>query len=100
MLPLLTDFADQAVVLPLVVAVAATLLISGWKRGALAWLITAGATLGLMLILKLACIACGPPQLRTPSGHTAAAAIVAGSLAALLWPPGRSHAAAMAGLLA
>lgn len=80
----LTDFADQAVVLPLVVALAATLALQGWRRGALAWLVAAAGTLGLMLVLKLLAIACGPPLLRSPSGHTAAAGLVAGGLAVLL----------------
>ena len=85
----LTSFADQAVVLPLILAVGVVLAVLGWRRGALAWVGTIGVTFGLVLGLKLLAFACGPPLLRSPSGHTAAAAIVAGGLAAALgWAPG------------
>ena len=33
----LTDFADQAVLLPVAAGVAIMLLLLGWRRGALAW---------------------------------------------------------------
>lgn len=98
MLRFLTDFADQAVVLPLILAVGLMLFIGGWRRGAAAWIVTAGVTLGLMLVLKLLGIACGPAHLRTPSGHTAAAAMVAGSLIALLLPRYRCAGTALAAL--
>lgn len=77
----MTSFADQGVVLPLVFAIACTLAALGWVRGALAWVLAVGATLALMLLLKLVAFACGPPDLRSPSGHTAAAAVVLGGLA-------------------
>jgi membrane-associated phospholipid phosphatase len=82
----LTDFADQAVLLPLALVVALCLGISGWWRGAAAWLLGVGATLTLMLLFKIAFIACGPADdvLRSPSGHTAAAAVVCGGLATVL----------------
>lgn len=84
----LTDFADQAVILPVVLAIAAALAVQGWRRGALAWLAVVFATLGLMLLLKLVFLACwpvfGPIDVRSPSGHVAAATVVAGGLAALL----------------
>jgi membrane-associated phospholipid phosphatase len=84
----LTDFADQAVVLPIVLAVALVLAVLGWWRGALAWLAAIGMTFVAILVLKLGFMACepvfGPWALRSPSGHTAAAAVVAGGLAALL----------------
>ena len=80
----LTDFADEAVVLPLAVAVGVALLVLGWRRGAVAWTLAVGGTLGLMLVLKLAGWACGPPLWRTPSGHAAAAAVVCGGLALLV----------------
>ncbi len=70
--------------LPLAVAVGLMLLLLGWRRGALAWLAALCATLGAMLLLKLAMIPCGPPPLHTPSGHTAAAAVVCGGLALIL----------------
>ena len=92
----LTDFADEAVILPLIFAIGATLWLLGWRRGAIAWTGVTCATLGAMLVLKLTMIACGPahlPRLRTPSGHTAAAAALAGSLAALLFRRDRCLAA-------
>lgn len=80
----LTNFADEAVILPLVFAIGCTLAALGWRRGALAWIVAVGATLGLMLLFKLVAFACGPPLLRSPSGHTAAAAVVLGGLAVVL----------------
>ncbi|HEY6430411.1 MAG TPA: phosphatase PAP2 family protein [Acetobacteraceae bacterium] len=80
----LTNFADEAVVLPLVVGIAVTLLALKWRRGAVAWLIAVGGTLAAMFVLKVVGIACGPDLLRTPSGHTAAAAVVCGGLAMIL----------------
>src|SRR5476649_744774 len=84
----LTDFADQAVTLPIVASVALVLAVLGWWRGALAWLAVVGVTFGVILVLKLGLMACEPVfgawSLRSPSGHTAAAAVVAGGLAALL----------------
>jgi membrane-associated phospholipid phosphatase len=86
----ITDFGDQAVVLPLALAVAAALALAGWRRGAVAWLLCVTATLFAVLVGKLAMIACGPVpfvSLRSPSGHTAAAAVAYGGLLALLAPP-------------
>ena len=86
-LTFLTDFADQAVVLPLVLAVAVVLASQGWRRGALAWLGAIGATLSVMLILKLFFLGCtpvfGPATIRSPSGHVAAATVVCGGLATI-----------------
>ncbi len=84
----LTDFADQAVVLPVVASIALMLLLRGWWRGAAAFLGVVAATFGMVLVLKLGFLACGPvfapSRLHSPSGHTAAAAMVAGGLTALL----------------
>lgn len=96
----LTDFADEALVLPLVFAVGGALFVLGWRRGAAAWIVAAVATLGALLVFKILGIACGPPHLRTPSGHTAAAAIVAGGMVALLAPRFRCASAGVAALLA
>lgn len=79
----ITDFADQAVILPLVLAIGIGLLLQGWRRGAAAWAIAVTCTFGLMLLLKLAFLACPASDLHTPSGHVAAAAVAAGGLAAL-----------------
>lgn len=84
----LTDFADQAVMLPVVVAIAIVLAMQGWRRGAVVWLGVAFVTFSVMLILKLVFIACtplfSPIDVHSPSGHVAAATVVAGGLAALL----------------
>lgn len=84
----ITDFADQALILPLVLAIAVSLLSQGWRRGALAWLLAVFMTFAAMVGLKLVFLACaaslGIGDLRTPSGHVAAATVVAGGLAALV----------------
>jgi membrane-associated phospholipid phosphatase len=84
----LTDFADQAVILPLVFAVAIALATQGWRRGALAWLIVIAATFAATLAFKLLFLACspvfGPLNVHSPSGHVAAATVVTGGLAAML----------------
>jgi membrane-associated phospholipid phosphatase len=84
----LTDFADQAVILPLVLAISIALATQGWRRGAILWLCVVGVTFGVMLALKVAFLACspvfGPMDIRSPSGHVAAATVVTGGLAALL----------------
>ncbi|MBE7220181.1 MAG: phosphatase PAP2 family protein [Caulobacteraceae bacterium] len=89
-----TDFADQAVVLPLAVVIGVAMLAAGWRRGAVAWVVAIGGMLGIMLVLKLWAGTCGPvvvgDDLQSPSGHTAsAAAIYGGGLALLIrrvWP--------------
>jgi membrane-associated phospholipid phosphatase len=84
----LTDFADQAVILPIVLAVGVALFAAGWHRGAGAWALVIVGTFGAMLALKLVFLACpaslGIGHIRTPSGHVASAAVVAGGLAAVL----------------
>jgi membrane-associated phospholipid phosphatase len=81
----LTDFADQAVALPLALCIAAWLGLAGWRRGALVWL-AAFATLEIgMLALKLMLLGCTPGALAltSPSGHTAASVLVYGGAAGL-----------------
>jgi len=84
----LTDFGDQAVVLPLAVVMAAALLFSGWRRGALVWSIGVPATLLAVGLAKLLIFRFGSPavlpDLLSPSGHTASAALVYGGLAAMM----------------
>jgi membrane-associated phospholipid phosphatase len=83
----LTDFADQAVVLPLIATVALALGILGWHRGAVGWLAAVGASFTSVVVLKLGFLDCadtvGLPLLRSPSGHTAAAAVIVGGFAVL-----------------
>jgi len=77
----ISDFADQAVILPLTVGTGLLLAMSGWPRGAIAWVLAIGATLVLVMLLKLRFFAC---EGTNPSGHTAAAAAVYGGLAGLV----------------
>lgn len=83
----LTDFADQAVILPMMVAATLMLAVSGWWRGALAFLVAIGGTFTAVLVMKMGAQACtpvfGPWGVHSPSGHTAAAAVMAGGLTAL-----------------
>lgn len=83
-----TDFADQAVLLPLAAVVAIVLAAAGWWRGAIGWTLGVGAALGLTLLLKLAFLACGhlipDAALRSPSGHVAASGAIYGGLFALV----------------
>ena len=87
----LTDFADQAVVLPLAATVFLLLLQLGWRRGAASWAVCVAGVLGSMLVFKLVILACGwrvPwTGLSSPSGHTAASAVVYGGLLSLLAAP-------------
>ena len=84
----ISDFADQAVMLPLTLAIGLTLLALGRDRAARAWTFAVLGTLAVMLVLKIGFLACAPswpdPALRSPSGHAAAAAAVYGGLAWLL----------------
>lgn len=84
----LTDFADQAVVIPLVLAVAVALALQGWRRGAVVWLLVVATTFAATLVGKLIFLGCspvfGPMDVQSPSGHVAASTVVAGGLAAML----------------
>jgi hypothetical protein len=103
-----SDFADQAVLLPLILMVAVALAAAGWRRGAVAWIFAVAATLTVILAGKVAVYVCAgalPPDtgLKSPSGHTAAAAVVYGGLFALVaptWSRPRLSALAAAGLVA
>ena len=83
-----TDLGDQAVILPLVLAIGLVVLMAGWWRGAAAWFAVVPATLGVVLISKLSTMACQnlmpPVGLLSPSGHTASAAVVYGGVLALV----------------
>jgi membrane-associated phospholipid phosphatase len=84
----LTDFADQAVILPLVLAVAVALAVQGWRRGAFVWLIVVASVFLATVVGKIMFLACsplfGPVDIHSPSGHVAAATVVTGGLAAML----------------
>lgn len=101
----LTDFADQAVILPVALSVAALLGLLGWWRGAVAWAVSVGGTLVAILALKLVFGACGPAwrlDIESPSGHTAAATAAYGGLLILLGMPppiALASAAGIAGLI-
>lgn len=86
----LTDFADQAVILPAFLALTLTLLATDRRPGALAWSLVVAATLGSVFALKVAAQAFPAAlegwDLHSPSGHVAAGAILYGGLAALLFP--------------
>jgi membrane-associated phospholipid phosphatase len=101
----LTDFADEAVVLPLLAAVLCGLLAGGWWRGALGWAAVSIATLTAVASAKLTVFIAGPtvllPALTSPSGHTAAAPLAYTGLLLVALPPGRVRLlAAPAALLA
>ena len=84
----LTDFADQAVMLPLAVMIAIALAASGWLRGFVAWILCIAGMMGTMALLKYLCFVCALPLawtgVHSPSGHTAASAAIYGGIAALL----------------
>ena len=78
----LTDFADQAVLLPLAAVIALALALSGWWRGCGAWLVAVVGVLGAMAVAKYVFFACsrllGDSGINSPSGHTAASAVIMG----------------------
>jgi membrane-associated phospholipid phosphatase len=86
----LTDFGDQAMILPLAVIIAFAWAASGWRRGTIAWCLVVPGTLGVVLVAKLAVFACAGMlpawDLNSPSGHTASAAVVYGGVVVLLAP--------------
>jgi membrane-associated phospholipid phosphatase len=83
----ITDLADQAVILPLVLAVLVLLMALGEARAALWWVVAIAVALGGVLIAKIVFIPCGHllPVLaiQSPSGHTASAAAAYGGLMVL-----------------
>jgi membrane-associated phospholipid phosphatase len=79
----LTDFADMAVLLPLWLCVGAGLALSGWRRGAAAWIGAIFGAFAVILLLKLIFIGCGTRSALSPSGHTAAGTALYGGAIAL-----------------
>jgi len=99
-----TNFADQGVILPMIVLVAAALVIADWPRAAITWICVVPATLGGVLVGKMFVSACGRQLphdwlLHSPSGHTASAAVVYGGLVALVVPIGRRGGMVLASAL-
>ena len=84
----ISNFADQAVLLPLAVIVALGLGLVRWWRGLAAWTIGVVGAFGTMLALKILCLQLAPrfgwPALVSPSGHVAAGCMVYGGLWVLL----------------
>ena len=84
----ISDFADQAVLLPLAAITPVVLGVLGWRRAALAWVLAVGGAFGSVLLLKAGLImmtdAFGSAYRASPSGHVAASCVVYGGLAALL----------------
>lgn len=83
-----SDFADQAVMLPLAGVVLATLASVGWWRGAGAWLVAVCGTFATIAVLKAGAITMqatfGSDYASSPSGHVASACVVYGGMAVLL----------------
>jgi membrane-associated phospholipid phosphatase len=87
----LTDFADQAVILPVFALAGLGLAACGRRQAAFAWFMVIPVVFGLVLAGKLFTYSCASliPAgwgLHSPSGHTASAAVVYGGLTALLVP--------------
>ena len=84
----ITDFADQAVILPLTVVVLVCLALVGWWRACITWLCATGGTLLLILLMKagfdVLAVMFGSDYLISPSGHVAGATVVYGGLLILL----------------
>lgn len=100
----LTDFADQAVMLPVALAVCLALALGGWRRGAWAWALAVLGTLLAVVLAKFVVVAAEGllplHGLKSPSGHVASAAVVYGGLVALLLPePARGARRPFAALL-
>ncbi len=92
MIRYVTDFADQALILPTIVLIAVWLLLAEPRRTAMAWVASCAFVLGSLFLLKLL-LPCThlAPLLRSPSGHTASAVLVAGGLLVLLVGQSRRH---------
>ncbi len=106
-LTFVTDFADQAVILPEAAVVLLILLAQRRWRVAGAWMLAVPGVLGTLLVLKIICYACGwllpafdldQLALRSPSGHVASAAVVSSGVVAL--QAGRLRVGAVSAALA
>ncbi|GCE89134.1 phosphatase PAP2 family protein [Komagataeibacter diospyri] len=87
MMRFITDFADQADILPVVVTVGCIMGLHGWWRGMRVWCSVIPLTLGVMLLLKIAGLYYAwftQADVFSPSGHVAAACITYGGLLVML----------------
>lgn len=83
MMRFITDFADQGVILPVMVTGGVVMALYGWWRGAAVWVVTVSLVLGIMLLLKIAGLYyawLAHVPIISPSGHVAAACAVYGGL--------------------
>ena len=84
----ISNFADQAVLLPLAAIAALGLGLVRWWRGLAAWAVCVAGAFGTMLVLKILCLQLAPrlgvlaPM--SPSGHVAAGCMIYGGLWVLL----------------
>lgn len=83
----ITSFGDQAIILPFAAAVAIMLAAAGARRTTAVWCLALGVSWAGAFVAKLIFLSCGHllPDLdvRSPSGHTAAAVAAYGGFAAL-----------------
>ncbi|PYD69481.1 phosphatase PAP2 family protein [Komagataeibacter swingsii] len=87
MIDYVTDFADQADILPVVLTVACIMGLRGWWQGMYVWSVVVGLTLGTMLLLKIAGLYYAwltQGVVVSPSGHVASACVAYGGLLVLL----------------
>ncbi len=88
----ISDFADQAIVLPTVTLIGVWLLLAENRRTVLVWVASCAVVLGGMFLLKLVLpCATGAYGLRSPSGHTASAILMSGAVLLLVARPDRGR---------
>jgi len=88
----ITDFADQAMVLPTLAMIGVWLLLAESRRTVLVWVASCAVVLGGIFLLKLV-LPCttGAYGLRSPSGHTGSAILVSGAVLLLVTRPARGR---------
>jgi len=88
----ISDYADQAMVLPAVAMVGLWLLLAESRRAVLIWVASCAVVLGGIFLLKLV-LPCMTSAygLRSPSGHTASTILVSGAVLLLVARPERGR---------
>ena len=85
----ISDFADQAVILPVAGIVLICVVLLGWWQAAGAWLLGVGGVLSAMIFLKYGLVILagmfGSEYMSSPSGHVAAACVIYGGMSLLLF---------------